>query len=123
MAEHGYGCEFGDCTAQPVHLLTDTRNGATVSLCDEHYPPGIIPLLAAALGVEPMEFYAHIEKYLTAQAKKAERDLAKAQAAQAVKSSEAPAVSPDDAQHDDADDRRSDDDKAMGNDEREVFYP
>lgn len=106
MAALGYGCEFGDCPAQPVHLLTDTRNGATVSLCDEHYAPGIIPLLAAALGVDPMEFYAHIEKYLTAQAKKAERELAKAQAAQAVKSSDAPAVSPDDASDDDTETQR-----------------
>lgn len=81
MAEMGYGCVFGDCTSQVAHIITDISNGATVSLCGEHYAPGLIPLLAAELGVDPGDFYANIERYLARQAKKAEAELAKVQAA------------------------------------------
>ena len=95
MADVGFGCIWGDCAVQPVHLITDLRDGATVSLCDDHYAPGLIPLMGAALGVDPMAFYAHIEKYVKAQNAKAERELASAQAAAAVKGSKAPATSPD----------------------------
>lgn len=95
MAEAGFGCIWGDCTSQPLHLITDLSNGSTVSLCDEHYAPGLIPLLAAQLGVDPTHFYAHVEKYIKAQNAKAEKELADAQAATAVKGSENPATSPD----------------------------
>lgn len=97
MAELGFGCNWGDCAKQPVHLITDLRNGGTISLCDDDYAPGLIPLLAAELGVDPTHFYAHIEKYVKAQNAKAEKELAGAQAAQAVKGSENPATSPDGA--------------------------
>lgn len=96
MAETGYGCEFGDCTAQPVHLHTDTRTGNTVSLCADHNGPGLIPLVAAELGVDPMAFYTNVEKFIANQAKKAERELANAQAAKVAESSDDPATSPDD---------------------------
>lgn len=94
MAESGYGCVFGDCRAPINHLVTTMDSGATVSLCDEHFPAGLIPLLAAELGVDPGDFYGHVEKYLKAQAKKAERELADAQAAEAAKGSQPPAASP-----------------------------
>ena len=95
MAATGWGCEFGDCPLQPTHLITTITNGATVALCDEHYAPGLIPLLAAELGVDPGDFYVNIERYLKRQATKADKDLADAQAAPAVKGSKAPAASPD----------------------------
>jgi hypothetical protein len=98
MAATGFGCEFGDCPLAPVHLITNITNGATVSLCDDHYAPGLIPLLAAALGVDPGDFYATVERYLKRQAVKADKDLADAQAAKPVKGSKAPAASPDDDQ-------------------------
>jgi hypothetical protein len=84
MAEKGYGCEFGDCVSQPNHLITTMNPGATVSLCDEHYPAGLIPLLAAELGVEPMGFYQHVEKYLAREKRKADAEVAAEQAAAAA---------------------------------------
>jgi len=112
MAATGFGCEFGDCPLAPVHLITNISNGATVSLCDDHYAPGLIPLLAAALGVDPGDFYAQVERYLKAQAKKADKALADAQAATAVKGSKDPAASPDGGQ---ADDHQADDDTDPAN--------
>lgn len=96
MAEAGYGCVFGDCTSQIRYMITDMSAGSTVTLCDEHYAPGMIPLLAAALGVDPGDFYANVERYLKAQARKAEKELADAQAATAAKGSQSPDTSPDD---------------------------
>lgn len=123
MADSGYGCEFGDCTSAPNHLLTTIAPPATVSLCDDHYPAGLIPLLAAELGVDPGDFYGHVEKYLARENKKAEKALADAQAAEAAKGSEDASTAPDTVPGDDASQRRSDDDKAMGNDEREEMFP
>lgn len=104
MAEAGYGCVFGDCPAQFTHMITTITNGATVTLCDDHYAPGLIPLLAAELGVDPGDFYATVERYLKRQQSKADKDLADAQAAATVKGSKAPAASPDGGQRDDDDD-------------------
>lgn len=115
MAEAGYGCVFGDCPKQFQYMITDITNGSTVTLCEEHYPPGLIPLLAAALGVDPGKFYEMIEKYIKRQATQADRELASAQAATAVKSSKAPAASPNGGQGDDddqADDDQADDQQA-----------
>jgi hypothetical protein len=95
MAATGWGCEFGDCALTPTHLITTITNGATVALCDDHYGPGLIPLLASELGVDPGDFYANVERYLKRQAAKADKDLADAQAATAVKGSKAPVASPD----------------------------
>lgn len=89
MAEVGYGCVFGDCTAQVAHIITDITNGASVSLCAEHYGPGMIPLLGAELGVDPMVFYAGVERILDREAKKAAKAVADAQAAQAAEGSAA----------------------------------
>lgn len=97
MAEAGYGCVFGDCTQQVAHIITDITNGASVSLCQEHYGPGMIPLLGAELGVEPMVFYADVERILAREAKKAAKQLADAQAAQAAKDSQPPSEPPADS--------------------------
>lgn len=91
MAEMGYGCVFGDCTAQPNHMITTISPASTISTCDEHYAPALIPLLAAELGVDPGQFYANTERFLDREAKKAERALAEAQAAEAAKGSQGPA--------------------------------
>lgn len=97
MAETGYGCVFGDCTQQVAHIITDITNGASVSLCAEHYGPGMIPLLAAELGIEPMVFYADVERILAREAKKAAKAVADAQAAQAAEGSAAPSEPPADS--------------------------
>lgn len=70
------------------HILTTLNPPASVELCDDHYGPGLIPLLAAELGVEPGPFYAHVEKYLKREAAKADRALADAQAVEAVEGSQ-----------------------------------
>jgi hypothetical protein len=107
MAEAGYGCVFGDCPTQFTHIITNVTNGATVTLCDEHYPVGLIPLLAAELGVDPGDFYATVERYVKRQGAKADKDLASAQAATAVKSSKDPGKSPDGGQSGDDTDPHS----------------
>jgi len=110
MAASGFGCEFGDCPLGPTHLITTITNGATVALCDDHYGPGLIPLLASELGVDPGDFYSQVERYLKRQAAKADKDLADAQAAKSAKGSKAPAESPDRGQ--DPDDDQAGDDQA-----------
>ena len=75
-------CDF----AEPVHgrnwILTRLYPPTTVELCDEHVSPGLIGLLAADLGVEFADLYAAIERFLTREAKKADKALADAQAAE-----------------------------------------
>lgn len=83
MAAAGYGCEWGDCKRPVAHLLTDMRTGATVSLCEEDYGPGLIPILANELGVDAQSLYSHVEKFLKSEAKKAEKELEAAKAAAA----------------------------------------
>lgn len=109
MAEMGYGCVFGDCTFQPNHIITTLDTGASVSLCDEHYPAGLIPLLAAELGVDPGDFYANVERYLAREAKKAEKALADARAAEAAQGSQGPAAPGEDGdQADEPEDAHTD---------------
>lgn len=81
MAEIGYGCVFGDCATQPNHLVTTMTPAVTLAFCDEHYPAGLIPLLAAELGVDPGPFYSHVEKYIAREHKKAEKAQAEAETA------------------------------------------
>lgn len=103
MAEMGYGCVFGDCTVQPNHMITTINPASTISTCDEHYAPALIPLLASELGVDPGEFYSKVERWLAAEAKKAAKDLADAQAAEAAKDSQALVVEASAAQSEHAD--------------------
>ena len=110
MAEMGYGCVFGDCQTQPNHMITTINPPSTISTCDEHYAPSLIPLLAAELGVDPGEFYQNVERYLAREAKKAERALADAQAAEAAQGSQGPSAHD---QHDDTGlNEGADDDRA-----------
>lgn len=101
MADMGYGCVFGDCRQQVNHLITTISPPSSVSLCDEHYAPGLIPLLAAELGVDPGDFYTNTERFLDREAKKAERAVADAQAAESAKGSGGPAPAGDDQHQDD----------------------
>lgn len=92
MTTTGDGCAFADCTAGYNHLITTLRPPSTVMLCDEHYPAGLIPLLAAELGVDPTGLYAHIEKFLKSEARKADKAVADVQAAEAAKDSGSPGL-------------------------------
>lgn len=92
MAEMGYGCVFGDCTAQPNHMITTINPASTISTCDDHYPASLIPLLAAELGIDPGDFYTTVEKYLAKLAREAAKALAEAQAAEAAEGSQGAAA-------------------------------
>lgn len=91
MAEQGYGCIWGDCTSKVDVIITDLTNGASVSLCMEHYGPGLIPILAGQLGVDPTDLYAAIERFLDREAKKTAKALADARTAEAGQGSQDPA--------------------------------
>lgn len=80
MSGPGYGCAFDD--DRPVRwLLTNLANGSTVSLCDEDFPVGMIPIVAAQLGVDPGGLYETIKRYVDREAAKAAKAAAAAQAA------------------------------------------
>lgn len=87
-------CDWGETPHPRNHIITTLNPPASVELCDEHYGPGLIPLLAAELGLEPGEFYAQVERIIKREAGKAERALADAQAAEAAEGSQGP--QPDD---------------------------
>lgn len=77
-------CDWDEGNPHPRnHILTTLNPPATVELCDDHYGPGMIPLVAAELGLDPGDFYANVERYAKREQAKAERALAKAQAAEA----------------------------------------
>lgn len=95
-------CDWGEETPHARnHILTTLNPPATVELCDDHYGPGLIPLLAAELGVDPGPFYTNIERYLARESKKADRVLADAQAAEAAQGSQDPAAGDQDQADDD----------------------
>lgn len=100
MAEMGYGCVFGDCTVQPNHMVTTINPASTISTCDDHYAPSLIPILAAELGIDPGDFYTTVEKYLAKLAREAAKALADAQAAEAAKGSQGAAETSHDAGYD-----------------------
>lgn len=63
MTAGGYGCEF--CGGQhPVNwLVTRLAPSATIPLCGEDFPVGIIPLLAVELGVDVQRLYDAIKRF------------------------------------------------------------
>lgn len=91
-------CDFDEPAHGRNWILTRLSPPVTVELCDEHLAPGMIGLLAADLGVEYGGLYGTIEKFLAREAKKAEKDLAAAQAAEAEQASSEPLYAPDDAE-------------------------
>lgn len=101
MAPTGYGCVFGECQRPVAVIITWLTTGNTISLCAEDFGPGMIPLLAAELGVEPGPFYASIEKYQAREVKKAERAQADAHADQAAEGSKGPQPPAGDGRQDD----------------------
>lgn len=90
MAEQGYGCVFGDCPKAINHLITTINPAASVELCDEHYVVGLIPIVAAELGLDPGEFYGQVEKIVNREQAKAAKALAAAEAAKAAEDAKPP---------------------------------
>lgn len=67
MTAPGYGCAFDD--PNPVRwLITNLANGSTVSLCEDDFPVGMIPLIAAHLGVDPGRLYEAIKRFVDREA-------------------------------------------------------
>lgn len=86
----GY-CDWGDAPHPRNVIITTLTPPSTIELCDDHYAPGLIPLLAANLGVEPGALYDAIEKFMKREAARAAKAAADAQAAQQAKGSSDPA--------------------------------
>lgn len=76
-------CDFGDPRHPRTWILTRLSPPVTIELCDEHIAPGLVPLLANELGIDFETLYAGIEKILKAEAKRADKALAQAEASEA----------------------------------------
>lgn len=81
-------CDWGDTPHARNHIITTLQPPSTIELCDQDYAPGLIPLLAANLGVDPQALYTVIEKFLAREARKADKELADVQAAAAAEDSQ-----------------------------------
>ena len=61
-----YECAFGD--GQGGHsvnwLITRLQPAATISLCGDDFPVGLIPVLASELGVDPGRLYDSIKRFM-----------------------------------------------------------
>lgn len=64
MNATGYGCALGDDSHQVNWLITRIRPAVTISLCDEDFPVGIIPVLASELGVDGGRLYDTIKRFV-----------------------------------------------------------
>lgn len=74
-----YGCALGGPDHKVNWLITHLQPAMTISLCDEDFPVGVIPLLASELGVDPGRLYDSVKRFVDREQAKAERD-AKAEA-------------------------------------------
>lgn len=63
MNATGYGCALGDDTHKVNWLITRLRPAVTISLCEEDFPVGIIPVLASELGVDGGRLYDTIKRF------------------------------------------------------------
>ena len=61
-----YECAFGDGQGgHPVNwLITRLQPAATISLCGDDFPVGIIPVLASELGVDQARLYDTIKRFV-----------------------------------------------------------
>lgn len=92
----GY-CDFGEERHGRNWILTRLSPPTTIELCDEHIGPGLIPLLAAELGVDFDRLYTGIQKILERESKQVAKELAAAEAAEAAQAAgDDPGVGPDD---------------------------
>lgn len=81
----GYMCDFHEDQHGARFIFMDAATGASISWCPDAFPPGILPILAAELGVEPVPFYEHVRKYVDREAKKAARADVEAQVREVAK--------------------------------------
>lgn len=67
-------CTFGDDHPPASVLMTWLYNGASVNMCPEDVPVGLINILATDLGVDPGKFYEYVKRFVDREAKKAAAD-------------------------------------------------
>lgn len=77
-----YECAFGDGTGgHPVNwLITRLQPAATISLCGDDFPVGIIPVLASELGVDQARLYDMIKRFVDREQAREAKQAAEAQA-------------------------------------------
>lgn len=101
MSATGYGCALGDDSHQVNWLITRIRPAVTISLCDEDFPVGIIPVLASELGVDGGRLYDTIKRFI-------DREQAREQKEHDQAEADAMASEPDPAPPRDEDDPGTD---------------
>ena len=73
----GYQCNLHEGPQAATHLHTSLETGATVAMCYECLPVGLIGALATELGLDPSGLFDYIRKYETRQIKLREQAAAK----------------------------------------------
>lgn len=71
MTTFGYGCTFDECQRPVTWLITNLSNGAVISLCDEDLSVGLVPVMAANLGVDTGKLYEAVKRLVDREAAKA----------------------------------------------------
>lgn len=66
-----YECVWDGEPHGATFLFTHLTSGQTLQWCDEHMPAGLIPLVGAELGVDPMKFFEAVRKFVDREAKAA----------------------------------------------------
>ena len=78
MTDPGYRCALGDESHQVNWLVTRLRPAVTISLCDDDFPVGLIPLLAAELGVDQARLYDTIKRFTDREQARQDKEHGKA---------------------------------------------
>lgn len=116
MTTPGYGCSFDECQRPVTWLITNLSNGAVISLCDEDLSVGLVPVMAANLGVDPGKLYEQVKRLVDREAAKAARAAAAPPKVPKGYVAMPPAGGADDHQADD-DDHQADDDGQAADDQ------
>lgn len=73
-----YGCALGGPDHKVSWLITHLQPAMTISLCDEDFPVGVIPLLASELGVDPGRLYDSVKRFVDREQAREAKEHAKA---------------------------------------------
>lgn len=96
-----YGCALGGPDHKVNWLITHLQPAMTISLCDEDFPLGVIPLLASELGVDPGRLYDSVKRFVDREQAREARE--QAAAAEAIDQAERDSLAAGPAGHDQAD--------------------
>lgn len=73
-----YGCALGGPDHKVNWLITHLQPAMTISLCDEDFPVGVIPMLASELGVDPGRLYDSVKRFVDREQAREAREAGKA---------------------------------------------